>query len=428
MGRLSVFLCHASEDKPQVYDLSSRLRHDGYNTWLDAEKLIPGQDWEFEISAAVRNSDIVIVCLSARAVAKVGYVQKELRKILDVADRQPEGSIFVIPVRLEECSVPHRLAVWQYADLFTPGGYERLRAALDARLGASPGSNEAISNISHDSNVRRYHQNQDTPRPQPTIQRWQIVAGIIILILMGAAFLLWSTLRVVRTKSIPPLSGPTDISADLNLLMGMVQIPEGRFLMGRNGNSDQEAAPAHEVSVGTFYIDRTPVTNNRFRAYLQRVGKNPGPVQSVGETPVTRVTWDEAYGYCLEQGRRLPKESEWEYAARGKDGRLYPWGEYFDPQNVNFRQSGIGMPEPVGTRRQNESPFAVADMSGNVWEWCADDYHEYPGRKSSFAIPAGAKVIRGGSFDSGQDQLTTVTRNLELPSKRSPAIGFRCAK
>ena len=113
--------------------LVRRLRDDGFDPWLDEERLLPGQDWQLEISAAVRQSEVVIVCLSATSVGKTGYVQKELRRVLDVAEYQPEGRIFIIPVRLEDCSVPLGLSRWEYADLFVENGYERLREALGAR-------------------------------------------------------------------------------------------------------------------------------------------------------------------------------------------------------------------------------------------------------------------------------------------------------
>ncbi len=107
---LRVFLSHASEDKPQVREAYHRLVAEGIDAWLDEEKLLPGQDWNLEIRKAVRSSDVVMVFLSARAVTKAGYVQKEIKLALDVADQQPESAIFLIPVKLESCDVPDRLS------------------------------------------------------------------------------------------------------------------------------------------------------------------------------------------------------------------------------------------------------------------------------------------------------------------------------
>ena len=118
---LRVFLCHASGDKPAVRALYERLISDGVDAWLDKEKLLPGQEWDMEITSAVRAADAVIVCLSNQSVTKEGYVQKEIRFALDVADEKPEGSIYIIPARLEECQVPSRLNRWQWVDIFFDG-------------------------------------------------------------------------------------------------------------------------------------------------------------------------------------------------------------------------------------------------------------------------------------------------------------------
>src|SRR5271165_2096314 len=94
---LKTFLCHASDDKGPVRDLSQRLRSKGFDPWLDEERLLPGQDWELEIKKAVREADVVIVCLSSRTVTKSGFIQKEIKYVLDVAEEKPQGSTFVIP-------------------------------------------------------------------------------------------------------------------------------------------------------------------------------------------------------------------------------------------------------------------------------------------------------------------------------------------
>ena len=130
MPRPRVFLCHASNDKPAVRTLHKKLRDDGFYPWLDEVDLLPGQEWEAEISSAVRSSAVVLVCLSRESITKEGFVQKEIKYALDVAQEKPDGTIFVVPVRLEECEVPARLRRWQWVDLYEEGGYNRLLAAL----------------------------------------------------------------------------------------------------------------------------------------------------------------------------------------------------------------------------------------------------------------------------------------------------------
>jgi hypothetical protein len=143
---LRVFLCHASADKPAVRGLYTRLVSDGVDAWLDQEKLIPGQNWQVEIPKAVKNSDVVIVCISGKSVNKEGYVQKEIKFALDIADEKPEGTIFIIPARLEDCDTPDRLSMYHWVDLFSKDGYERLLRALTSRaeqIGATPPSKKA---------------------------------------------------------------------------------------------------------------------------------------------------------------------------------------------------------------------------------------------------------------------------------------------
>ena len=132
---LRVFLCHSSGDKPAVRSLYKKLGQDNFRPWLDEEDLIPGQDWAVEIARAVRASDIVVVCLSRSSITKEGFVQKEIRQALDVADEKPEGAIFIIPLRLEDCEVPERLRRWHWVNLFDSNGYDKLFLALRRRQG-----------------------------------------------------------------------------------------------------------------------------------------------------------------------------------------------------------------------------------------------------------------------------------------------------
>lgn len=129
---LVVFLCHASEDKKSARELYAHLLQDGFDPWLDEFNLLPGQEWETEIPRAVRKADVVVVCLSGHSIDKTGYVQREIRIALDAAEERPQGTIFVVPARIEDCQVPERLSRWQRVDLFAKGGYERLSLSLDA--------------------------------------------------------------------------------------------------------------------------------------------------------------------------------------------------------------------------------------------------------------------------------------------------------
>lgn len=130
---LQVFLCHSSSDKPMVEKFYSLFINDRVDAWLDKKNLIPGQDWKLEIQRAVKNSDVVVVFLSSSSITKEGFVQKEIRIALDTADEKPDGTIFIIPARLEDCEVPDRLAKFQWVDLFEKDGYERLFKALQIR-------------------------------------------------------------------------------------------------------------------------------------------------------------------------------------------------------------------------------------------------------------------------------------------------------
>ena len=131
---LGIFLCYSVDDKSAVRKLYRRLRRDGFSPWLDEKNLLAGQDWGLEISKAVRASDVIIICLSRTSVTKRGYVQKEIKFALDVADEHPEGAIFIVPLKLEDCDVPVRLSRWHWVNLFEKNGYKQLLHMLTRLL------------------------------------------------------------------------------------------------------------------------------------------------------------------------------------------------------------------------------------------------------------------------------------------------------
>jgi len=399
--QLKVLLCHACGDKPAVRDLYHRLRAAGFDPWLDEENLLPGQDWQLEITKAVRSSDVVIVCLSSRAITQAGHVQEETKHALDVADEQPEGAIFLITVRLEECEVPERVWRWQRFDLFRETGYERLLRALRARA---------------------------------------------------------ESLGLFRPAWEPE----------------MILIPAGEFLMGSDPNRDKHARheeqPQHTLYLPDYYIAKSPVTKAQYAAFVQAAGYNlpvpdalfPVLLQAIDHVlaedwrdgkpprgqedhPVVYVSLQDAVAYCkwlsqvTDKPYRLPSEAEWEKAARGTDGRIYPWGdEPPDEGQCNFGMN-VGSTTPVGRYSpQGNSPYGCADMAGNVWEWTRSPWGEnwekpdfgYPydprdGRENPESGQESYRVLRGGAFNYEVGGVRCAARGRFAPSVRDKDIGFR---
>jgi hypothetical protein len=147
---LKVFLCHASEDKPKVRVLYTRLRQDGIAPWFDEVDLVGGIEWDIEIRKTVRKCDVILVCLTELSASKTGYGQKEIKFALDVADEKPEGTIYIIPLLFEKCEVPFRLEKWQWIRYFADDGYEKLIRALRVRA-----KEIGIEVIPGDGNIER---------------------------------------------------------------------------------------------------------------------------------------------------------------------------------------------------------------------------------------------------------------------------------
>ena len=182
---LQVFLCHSSGDKDKVRDLCRRLRmEDGIDPWFDEERLLLGQAWQDEITKALRRSDVVIVCLSNGSITKEGYLNREIKYALDVAEEKLENAIFLIPTKLEPCEVPERWRKWQWATLYEASGYERLVSALRMRQGQKaatpsphvrpanpqPGSNPVLSPGPQPSPVKRLETTSVSPKGKPPVE------------------------------------------------------------------------------------------------------------------------------------------------------------------------------------------------------------------------------------------------------------------
>ena len=205
-----------------------------------------------------------------------------------------------------------------------------------------------------------------------------------------------------------------------------VLIPAGPFMKGSNRGADDER-PAEKRILPAYRIDRTEVTRAMYaRCVASRRCSQPNmDLTQDAQVPVTNVTWNEARIFCTFAGGRLPSEDEWEKAARGSDGREYPWGNDLDCSRANwgnFENEGPcagknpGKPIAVGSYPQGTSPYGVDDMAGNVWEWTANKYEGDTSRR----------VVRGGSCCSYFVEPRAANRNAWDPEHRDSDLGFRC--
>ncbi len=246
------------------------------------------------------------------------------------------------------------------------------------------------------------------------------------------------------TTNAPPTAVPTEPPAPTQTSNGdtrdMISIAGGAFEMG-NDKGDPDERPAHPVNVAAFQIDRFEVTNASFDAFARATGyqtenEKAGKTQTwrslftpdTAENPVAVVSWNDAVAFCEWAGKRLPGEAEWEFAARGTDGRIYPWGNTFDATQFNGKASGIRGTTHVGSFPAGASVFGVDDMAGNVWEWTADWYQAYPGGASSQFFGEKFRVTRGGGWFDDDKQVRATNRSSADPSASNDDLGFRCAK
>ena len=424
---LRVFLCHSSNDKPAVRELYQKLRAEAWiQPWLDEEELYPGQDWNYEIEEAVEAADVILVCLSKGSTTKEGYIQREIRIALDYADYKPEGTLYVIPVRLEECEPPRRLRSWQYADYFEgqrERAFQRLLVSLKRRAdGLGLNVEEPAPPEMKPTEVGRASSptNKDAPNESQA-----------------------ESLTYEAPKPARVVTPPNKLT--LSNGMELMRVPAGKFLMGgTKDNNLPEYNKEHIVDIPyDYFMARFPVANELYNAFV-KAKKIEHPVsgwEKKKDHPVTAVKWIDAVEYCawlnnlfkaeLPSGLvlRLPTEAEWEKAARGTDGREYPWGNEFHKNKCNSKEGGMGDTTPVGLYSpRGDSPYGCADMAGNVLEWTHSIMEKYPyqakdGREDGRA--SGDRVLRGGSFLYIEGYVRCAYRYGDVIDLFLPYLGFR---
>jgi formylglycine-generating enzyme required for sulfatase activity len=421
--KLRVFLCHASQDKPAVRELYERLVAEPWiEPWLDEESLLPGQDFDLEIYKATRDADAIIICLSKTSVAKEGYVNKEIRRALDIADEKPEGTIYVIPLRLDDCNPSfERLKQLHWVDYFAPNGHERLVKAL--RLRAETLKIETAGK-------------PDDPPASPADVDLDLYRFIKI-----------------DNGSRSPVSYPFLIAK-----YPVTNRQYERFLRADDFSRDEHWSyflkfDENNKPIGVWKDDGLKWLQEKLKDYTYfpreawkiepEYWNDPvfGIVQP--DNPVVGVTWFEANAYCkwlaanwkglsestvtsgfMPKQIRLPLDVEWTIASGGDNPKgRYPWDKptkaTTDAKAILKRANManvIGSTTPVNKYQEGKSPYGIMDMAGNVWEWQAnyrDNDHDILG-------------LRGGSWNINEDTArVSYCKSGYLPNSGTIDIGFR---
>jgi formylglycine-generating enzyme required for sulfatase activity len=248
---------------------------------------------------------------------------------------------------------------------------------------------------------------------------------------------------LAQEVSQPPPQKPATLPREHPFEPEMILIPAGDFLMGSDPARDKYASdreqPQHTLYLSDYYIARTPVTNAQYAAFVDATDhkqpkhwKRGKPPQGKEEHPVFSRSWHDPVAYCdwlaevTGKPYRLPSEAEWEKAARGTDGRIYPWGDEWDPERCNSSENDIDHTTPVGAYPKGASPYGLLDMAGNVEEWTRSLYRDYPyhprdGREDLDTTDDVVRVSRGGAFHLHERSVRCASR-ARYPPTRHPLV------
>lgn len=217
----------------------------------------------------------------------------------------------------------------------------------------------------------------------------------------------------------------------------MVYVPAGTFTMGSTDSDSQarsDEKPAHQVDLDGYWIYKNDVTVGEYKNFCAATNTKM-PYLAAGfsadNQPIVNVSWNDAEAYCTWAGTTLPSEAQWEKAARGTDGRIYPWGNEFDKSKCWTEESGATHTAPVGSFPDGASPYGCLDMTGNVWQWCSDRYGEDYYANSLFSNPTGPdnggdRVLRGGSWRRQSNRSRSAARLSGGQLCLGNSTGFRC--
>ncbi len=411
-----IFISYAREDQQSTEQLARVLEAHGWSVWWD-RSIVAGDTFDEAIERALGEAGCVLVLWSESSVNST-WVRAE------AGDGLERG--ILVPILLGKVAMPLAFRQLQAVNL---AGWKGDLSSLELQKLIA-----AISRILESEPVRPQAASSKLPR--------RAVYAALVTLPVIAAGLHWLTEpEMVRIPAGPFLMGTADDQAAAIVeALAELGVPQPRVAL----ESEQ---PQHQVDLGEFFIDRYEVTVNDYRRFLDERG-DAWPAHlttAVGDHPVAGVTWEQARTFCDRRGKQLATEAQWEKAARGEAGNLYPWADpQVDVSRANYCNAGCGQPRsdavddgfaataPVGSFPDGRSPYGVHDMAGNVAEWVADGYDRDAYGTATAADPGGGlngelRVVRGGSWRSAPPFLRAAYRGFAPADTMSPEIGFRCA-
>jgi formylglycine-generating enzyme required for sulfatase activity len=454
---LNTFIIYAREDKDALLELKKQLipleRSRQISVWYDGE-IVPGEEWEKRIKTQLETADIILLLLSSDFFASDYIEKEELRAALA---RHERAEAVVAPVIVRHC-------LWQ-----AHPEIEKLQVLPDNAFPVYSKKNwdspdEAFANVADgiarmvksklEAAVEKQRQIEAAAEEEKHLKeevrkkRKAEEAARNKLETEEEARKKREAEEAVRKKLNAEEAVRKKLEAEevaRKFMTDMVLVKGGVFTMGckkawigrdRDGECWDDEKPAHEVTLKDFYIGKYPVTQAQWHAVM---GNNPSQNKGCDDCPVESVSWNDIQGFLKKlnaltgQQFRLPTEAEWEYAARGgqqSKGYLYSGSNNLDEVGWFSKNSG-GKTHPVGQKQPNE--LGLHDMSGNVWEWCEDDWHNYHGAPADGRAwvdsPRGTyRVYRGGSWFYGPQRCRAAFRLNSAPASRNLSLGFRLAR
>jgi len=462
-----LFISYSSKDKPIADGICASLESAGIRCWIAPRDIAPGEDWPTAITTAISHSKVMVLVFSANS-----NTSKDVgREIILAANADLAIIPFKIDNAIPEPGKQYYLARTHWLEAMNPPTKEQKRSLVErVKMIIPPLADEAVVPPISTPPAQK---EQPAPRTPAVQKNWfkhayLWIGAALVLVVLGV--ILWPKLwgtpaspiatptatvtettlpTLAPTKTaVPPATATVKPGVGSTTVryrdgMTMVYVPAGEFNMGSNqGNPDE--MPVHSVSLGAFWIDQTEVTNAMILKCL--IAGVCGMKNDSGSStrtdyfrnsqyddyPTVNLDWEEAEAYCRWVGARLPTEAEWEMAARGTDGRTYPWGEESPNENLLNFNMNVTDTMAVGSYPAGASPFGALDMAGNVWEYVADyysaDYYSIsPTTDPGGPVSGNYRVIRGGAANSFASAIRSTVRNKFTIRQEDDFIGFRCA-